>query len=373
MTLRKTSPRKVRYAVVGLGNIAQVAVLPAFAHAEESSELAALISSDRDKLREMGDHYGVVRRGSYDELEAILKSAHVDVAYIAVPNAMHRALVERCASVGVHVLCEKPLAMTVADCEAMIRACRAAGVKLMTAYRLHFEETNLRAIEIARSGVIGEPRFFSASFAQQAREGDIRVQQRPGAGPLFDLGVYCINAARYLFRADPVQVTASMFGHPGDERFAHVEETVAATLRFPGDRVASFVASFGAADRARYEVVGTEGSLALEQAYEYATSHELTITSGGKTRRKKFGKRDQIAAEIEYFATCVREGRDPEPSGREGMGDVRIMLAIRESARRGVAIDLEAVEHDAPPAVAQRIDVPPHGKPKTLHVESAGK
>lgn len=374
MATHHTSPQKVRYAVVGLGNIAQVAVLPAFAHAEESSELAALVSSDRDKLRELGDRYGVVRRGSYDELEAILKSAHVDVAYVAVPNTMHRALVERCAAIGVHVLCEKPLAMTVADCEAMIAACRGAGVKLMTAYRLHFEEANLRAVEIARSGVIGEPRFFSACFGQQAREGDIRTRADVGGGALFDMGIYCVNAARYLFRAEPIEVFAfQVVGH--DERFKDVDEITSAVLRFSDGRIAQLTASQAAASVDTFRLVGTKGDLRVEPAFTYygELRHFLTV-GDAKTKETSFAKRDQFAAEIVYFARCVLEDVEPEPSGEEGLADVRVMEAIRESARTGRLVTLAPFEREKRPDLSQQIKKPPvKGKPRTVHAPSPSK
>jgi glucose-fructose oxidoreductase len=361
-------------AVVGQGHFAQVAVLPAFRHTRHV-ELAALVSGDPDKLRALGDKFRLPasHRCHYDDFDRLMERGDIDAVYIAVPNDLHADFTVRAANHGAHVLCEKPMAPTLEECEAMIAACDDAGSKLMIAYRLHFEAANLAAVAAIRDGKIGEPRIFQSVFTQQVRDGNVRVQERPGAGPLFDMGVYCINAARYLFREDPVQVVSSVMRHPGDKRFEHVEETVAATLRFPGDRVAPFIASFGAADRARYEVIGTTGSIELENAYEYSTAIDLTLRQGDKTRRRRHGKRDQVAAEIAYFARCVRENRDPEPGGHEGMGDVRIMLAIHEAARSGVAVDLGEVEHDRPPTPGQEIHVAAHGEPGTVHVQSAGK
>lgn len=170
---------RVRYVVVGAGNIAQVAVLPAFAHARENSELVAIASDDPEKREALGKKYGTAT-GTYPELESLIESSAADAVYIAVPNTRHREFAERAAKAGVHVLCEKPMAMTSGDCHAMIEACDAAGVRLMVGYRLHFEETNLRAVEIIRSGVLGEPRFFSAVFSQQVRLGDIRTRANTG-------------------------------------------------------------------------------------------------------------------------------------------------------------------------------------------------
>jgi glucose-fructose oxidoreductase len=371
----KRTPKKLRVAVVGLGHFAQAAVLPAL-RGSRNAQLVALVSGEPDKLRVLGDRYRVPpdARVGYAHMDRLLEADRVDAVYVALPNDLHTDAVIRAARHGCHVICEKPLAPSVEECEAMIDACEEAGVRLMVAYRLHFEAANLTAVDTVTRGELGEPRIFDSVFTMQVREGDIRVQQRPGAGPLFDLGVYCINAARYLFRDEPVQVAAMTMTHRGDPRFEHVEETIAATLRFPGDRVASFVASFGAADRARYEVVGTEGSLSLENAYEYAADvMSLEIHRGAKKKTRRFKKRDQIAAEIEYFARCVRDGIDPEPSGREGLNDVRIMLAIHEAARTGRTVAVVTGEGDRLPVPEQEIRIAPHGMPKIVGEDSPSK
>src|SRR5947207_9953147 len=134
--------RRVRYGVVGLGHIAQRAVLPAFAHAEAST-LSALVSGDRGKLDELGAHYGISHRATYEDFDALLASGAVDAVYLSLPNHLHAEYAVRAAARGVHVLCEKPLATSVKECERMIDAAKAGGVLLMTAYRLHFEPANL--------------------------------------------------------------------------------------------------------------------------------------------------------------------------------------------------------------------------------------
>src|SRR5215470_10261859 len=165
--------REIRYAVVGLGHIAQTAILPAFQNAE-NSQLVALLSNDKEKQKELGRKYGVERVCSYDEYERCL-SRNVDAVYIALPNHMHREYTIRAANLGVHILCEEPMAVTEGDCEAMMEAAEKNGVKLMIAYRLHFEEGNLEAIHLAQSGVLGDLRIFSSDFTQQVVEGNIRV------------------------------------------------------------------------------------------------------------------------------------------------------------------------------------------------------
>ena len=145
------SARHIRYAVVGLGHIAQAAVLPAFRHAKKNSKLAALVSDDPVKLKALGKKYGVSRLYNYDEYEACLHSGEIDAVYIALPNSMHRDYTVRAAEAGVHVLCEKPMAVTSEDCMAMMAACEENGVRLMIAYRLHFEKANLHAISVAKT------------------------------------------------------------------------------------------------------------------------------------------------------------------------------------------------------------------------------
>jgi glucose-fructose oxidoreductase len=360
----------VRYAVVGLGYIAQAAILPAFAHAR-NSKLAALVSDDGKKLRELSRRYRVPATYSYARYAECLDSGAIDAVYIALPNFMHRDYAVAAARKGVHVLCEKPLAVTVDECEDMIRAAKDGGVRLMTAYRLHFEKGNLEAVRTARSGKLGTPRVFQSLFTMQVRDPhNVRLEKEDrGGGPLYDIGVYCINAARYLFRDEPVEVFATR-ATSGEKRFDKVQETASAVLRFPGDRLAAFTCSFGAADAGWYQLVGTKGDLKMSPAYEYAEALELEVTVEGKTRRRRFPKRDQFAPELVAFSEAVRAGRDPEPSGIEGLADVRVIRALLESADRGRPVRLGEFGRRARPQRAQEITRPPVAMPEMVHAAS---
>lgn len=331
------SQKKIRYAVVGLGHIAQVAVLPAFAHAG-NSELTALISGDPTKLRKLAKRYGVKLTFASDQYDECLKSGLIDAVYLCVPNSAHRDYSIRAMEAGIHVLCEKPLGVTVEDCEAMIRTAEKNGVRLMTAYRLHFEEANLTAIAIAQSGKLGELRFFNSVFASAAVPGNIRLKKSMGGGPLHDIGIYCINAARSIFRSEPTEVFAwATRGPPNQpkikERFSEVEETVSAILKFSGDRLASFTCSFGAGAVTLYQIVGTEGDLLVENGYKYAAEVKHRLTIREQTKEKIFKKRDQFAPEIFYFSDCIVRGEEPEPSGHEGLADVRVIQALFRSLK----------------------------------------
>ena len=345
---------KIRYAVVGLGHIAQNAILPAFEHARKNSVLTALFSDDPVKLRAMAREYGVGNIFSYEDYDAILRSGEIDAVYIAAPNHLHADYCSRAAQAGVHVLCEKPLAANEEECEEVIRACAENQVQLMTAYRLHFERGNLEAIELVRAGKIGEPRIFNSVFAMQVRAGNVRTQPQPGGGTLYDIGVYCINAARYMFRAEPTEVFC--FSASGkDPRFRHVEEMTSAILRFPEERLANFTASFGAADAADFEIIGTRGKLRVRQAYEYSMPVILEWTVDGRTRKKTFGLRDQFAPELLYFSDCILRDKEPEPSGIEGLLDVHIVRSLYESAERGLPVKLKQLARRKRPSLRQEI------------------
>ena len=366
----KPNQKKIRYAVVGLGHIAQVAVLPAFAQAE-NSKLAALVSDDPEKLEKLGRRYQVRARFSYDQFEECLTSGLVDAVYIALPNHLHREYTERAARAGVHVLCEKPLAVTEEDCVAMMRACEENGVKLMVAYRLHFEEANLKAIDLVQGGRLGEPRLFDSVFTMQVKEGDIRLNPRElGGGPLYDIGVYCINAVRNLFGAEPMEVMA-FSANNGEPRFQQCEEMTAAILRFPGrERLASFTCSFNGADVGTYRVVGTKGELVMDPAYEYAKGLTQRVTINGRTRQRTFPKRDQFAPELISFSECILTGAAPEPSGGEGLADVRVIRALYRSADTGQPVALPPFSKEDRPSLAQEIRRPAVRKPALVNTEA---
>jgi glucose-fructose oxidoreductase len=166
MTKRKSS-KKVRYAVVGLGHLAQVAVLPAFKGAP-NSELVAIVSGDEEKRKKLGKKYRLEHVYSYEEYDRAL--SFVDAVYLVLPNHLHHDYAVRAARAGVHVLCEKPMAVTEEECDSMTEAAAESDVKLMVAYRLHFEKGNLEAIRLANSGKLGDLRIFEAEFSQRVRD-----------------------------------------------------------------------------------------------------------------------------------------------------------------------------------------------------------
>jgi predicted dehydrogenase len=358
---------RVRFAVVGLGYFAQNAILPAFAHARQSCELVALFSDEQKKRDKLGKKYKAAFALPYEEYDDFLRSGEVQAVYLAVPNHLHKEYAVRAARAGVHVLCEKPMAVTAEECREIIDACEENRVRLMIAYRLHLDPANLSAIEAIRKGRIGDPRYLSSIFSFTLLPDNVRGEPTErGGGPLYDIGTYCINAARYLFQAEPSEVVAMTAHRPDQPGLEEVEEQVSAVLRFPEDRLATFTVSFGAHDVGRYTVVGTRGTLTLDPAYSYTDKIQLQIESERGSKKQSFPKTDQVAAELVYFADCVRKNRDPEPNGWEGYHDVVIINAILESARTGKTVAINLQDKRQRPTANQAISKPPVKTPPPL-------
>jgi glucose-fructose oxidoreductase len=351
-----SSDRKIRYGVIGLGAFAQNTALPAFSNTD-NSELVAIISDDATKRRELSQKYGIQNTYSYEEYEDFLRSGTVDAVYIALPNHLHCEYTIRAAQAGIHVLCEKPMAVTEEECEAMIKAAVDNNIKLMIAYRLHLEEANLAAVEIIRSGQLGEVRIFNSLFTQQVVAENIRLQKAVGGGTLDDIGIYCINAARYLFQEEPIAVFATVANN-GEERFQEVDEMTSVILRFPGDRLATFTCSFGAARASTYRVIGTKGSLNVENAYSARKDITHILTIEEKTQERTFKHSDQLAAEFIYFSDCILQNKNIEPSGEEGLIDVRIIQALYQSIATGTFVEINVGDRQQHPTIDQNITVP---------------
>jgi predicted dehydrogenase len=367
----RTERDRLRFAVIGVGHIAQVAVLPAFGHARRHAELTALVSSDPEKREVLSQRHRVPFTCAYDEFDELAAGGQIDAVYITLPNHLHREWTERAAAHGLHVLCEKPMAVTEEDCRAMIDVTRQKNVSLMIAYRLHFESVNLRAVAMVQEGVIGNPVAFSSTFTHQVRPGDIRTRAETGGGALFDLGVYCVNAARYLFREEPIEVFAWTQGAAespsGDGQSQEVDETTVAQLRFASGRTAQFTVSQGLASSSHYRVIGERGELVVEPAYDYSKGLALRLTTEDRTRRVRRPQRDQFAPQLIHFVESIRRNEPPGPSGEEGLADVRVLEAIVTSARERRPVSLEPFEVPRRPSPSQAMDRPAVEKPETVN------
>ncbi|MBC7714553.1 MAG: Gfo/Idh/MocA family oxidoreductase [Rhizobacter sp.] len=370
--------KKIRYGVVGLGSIAQMAILPAFKNASMNSELTTLISEDAAKLKVLARRYKVKKTYLFDQMEDCFKNQEIDVLYIATPNDQHRKIVDLAAKYKINVLCEKPMAVTKEDCLYMDQVARKEGIKMMIAYRLHFEAANLEAIQMCRQGKLGELKFFNSTFSYQVKDkNNIRLKSSAvGGGALYDIGIYCINASRYLFKAEPIEVVA-FSATSDDPRFINTEEITSAILRFPDEKLAAFTVSFGAFDSSDYEIIGEKGRIRLENAYEYAAPMELRTflhsKDGIKKATKKFKKRDQFSAELLYFSDCILKNKNPEPSSVEGLADVKIIEAILTSIHTKKPVTLEPVVKAAYADQKQKFVRPGVRKRKLYHATNPGK
>jgi predicted dehydrogenase len=331
---REQQVDKVRYAIVGAGWISQEAFMPSVAQTR-NSEMTAIITGNRNGAKKLAEFYGIEHIFSYEEYDEALASGLFDAVYIALPNSMHADYTIRALRKGIHCLVEKPLAVSVDECEAMIGAAWSSGALLMTAYRLHNEPGTVEAIRLIREGAIGDPRLFTSTFCAQVDAGNHRLRAAHWGGPLQDVGVYCLNAARHVFGSEPTEAIA-MKGHGTDPRFGEVEEALVATLRFPGDGLACFAVSFNAADIDTYQVVGTKGSLVMLPGFRLETPTRMILTRGAERTEKTFADVDHFGGQTAYFSDCIRTGTQPESDGTEGLADVRALLAIEAAAATGM-------------------------------------
>lgn len=308
--------------------------MPALAQSERAC-IAAIVSGNAAGARKLANFYGVKEVVGYADFDALVQSSRIDAAYIAVPNPMHAAFAIRSARAGKHVIVEKPIATTIADAEEMIRAARESGVMLMTSYRLHHEAGTVAALDAIRDGRIGDPRYFSAIFSFQAQSGNHRLSSSHWAGPLQDIGIYCINASRHIFASEPIEAGAVASRLAEDPRFQEIEDALAVTLRFPRDRLAQFYCSFGASDLDMYRVVGSKGHLTMEPGFRFETPTRMCVCTAAGAETFSFPHCDHFGGLIAYFCDCIANGTPPEPDGEEGLADLRVLLAIEKSVKSG--------------------------------------
>lgn len=341
---------RVGYAVVGLGGIAQRAVLPAFRHSRKA-KLVAVVSSDLKKARRLADRFGASSCYTYDNYDQCLANPDVKAVFIATDNATHARLSVRAAKAGRHVLCEKPMATSVKECQQMIHACRENKVRLMIAYRKYFEPASLALKKLIDGGKLGKLKIIHSAFTiflPPDRKGPNwhLDSVAAGGGSLADVGVYCVNTIRWLTGKEPGEANA--YGWTTDpRRFNSVEESISFQLKFPEGLFVQATASFGAAQANYLKVFGEKGWASLDPAFAYDEERRLLGKIGGRWFEKRFKIIDEFALELDALADGIRRGRDPEPDGREGLRDVIVMEAIHKAARKGRWVPITLAERDA--------------------------
>ena len=334
-TLKAQQPaKKIGYAVIGLGRIADHFMRGALL--TTNSQTTALVSGHRDKANRIAAQYNVPASSiyNYENFDEIARNPAVDAVYVALPNSMHAEYTIRAAKAGKHVLCEKPMSTNVAEAEAMIAACKAANVKLMIAYRCHYEPTNLRAVKLIRSGALGQVQAIESAFGFNMGPNEWRTNKKlAGGGPVFDVGIYSLNACRYLTGEEPEKISAYASTIDHDGRFNEVEENMSWTMRFPSGIVASCATTYGAGMPGYFKVYGSKGWLQVDQAFVYEGLHLRAEFQGTKLDEPNPARDpSHFVAEADHFSHCVQNNLEPQSPGEEGLRDMRYIAEIYKSA-----------------------------------------
>lgn len=337
---------RIGFAIVGLGHLSIDELLPAFQETRRA-KIVALVSGSPEKAEQIAAQYGIDAKNIYDyeNFDELKNNAEVDAVYIVLPNALHREFTERGAKIGKHILCEKPMATSVEDCEKMIAACRKANVKLMIAYRIQYEQYNRKVREIIRSEKFGKVKLIEGVNGQrQSKEWQWRHDKKlAGGGALPDIGLYCLNTARFLLGEEPTEVSAQTFSTSDDPRFKEIEENMLFQMRFPSGALVNSSTGYDYHQSKRYRVAMQTGWAEMSPAYSYENL-QLKISEnrddGENTTQIIMKNQNQFAAEIDHFADCIMNDKQPFTPGEEGLQDQRIMDAIYEAAKSGKTIKL---------------------------------
>jgi predicted dehydrogenase len=329
--------KSVGWAMVGLGELALGEIMPAFGLCKVSRPVA-LVSGHRDKAEKVAAAYGIKKSHiyDYDNYDELAKNKDVDVIYIVLPNSMHAEYTIRGLEAKKHVLCEKPMAVTVKESEQMIAAAKKADRKLMIAYRLQYEPLNMKVIDMCRKEEFGKLQTISASNCQNVKAPNIRLSKKLGGGPLGDIGVYCINAARYITGKEPVEVTAWAHQPKDEPRFREVPERMGFTLRFDSGVIAACDCSFNSAESRKYRVHCTDGYIDMDPAFSYRNL-KLRTFDGKRNAELVLPPKNHFASEMEHFSHCILKNQDPRTPGEEGLADMRVMAAIEKASESGKA------------------------------------
>jgi len=332
--------KPVGWAILGIGSYARNQIMPSFA-ACKHAKLVGLISGTPSKLETFGEQYGIPKshRYDYEGMDAIRDNPEIEVVYVITPPATHPEFSIRAAKAGKHVCCEKPMAPTAAECRKMIDACKAAGKLMQIGYRSHYEAHNRRAIEICRSGELGKIKSFRSDHGFNIGRGQWRTQKAlAGGGSMMDIGIYSLQALRYLSGEEPVEVSATITNPPNDDRFVDCEDDVQFTLKLPSGTQCSGGSGYSwRPGKSRFEVVGEKGTLLGEPATPYG-GHRLYLDG----EPLEVAPNNQFAAQIDQFSECIRSGGKVLTPGEEGMRDIQIIEAIYASAASGKPVRVPA-------------------------------
>jgi len=329
------------YAFVGIGGLTMGQLLPDIMKCKYCKPVA-LVSGHPDKARAQALKYGIDQKNiyNYDNYDSIKDNPDIDVVYIVLPNGMHAEYTIRAFQAGKHVLCEKPMANTVAECQQMIDAGKKAGKKLQIGYRMHWDAPTLACIESLRKGAIGKLQIINAATGYVSGDPtQWRLNRKlAGGGCLMDIGIYSLSAARYFSGEEPTEVVAQTYQDTSDPRFKEVEQHCDFQLKFPSGVMASCMGSYNVSFN-RYTVWGNRGCCLIDPGSPYH-GVKYSIDTGRGPVPQPVADVDQFAGEMDGFTQAIAGTAPFKAPGEEGLQDMRIIEAIYKSAQTGQAVKL---------------------------------
>ncbi len=334
--MNSSANKRLGIALVGLGTYSTEELAPALQETVHCY-LAGIVTGSQKKASEWKEKYRIPGSNiyNYENFDSIRDNPEIDIVYIVLPNALHAEFTERAVAAGKHVISEKPMAVTVSDCTRMIEACEAAGKKLSIGYRLHFEPHNQEMMRIGQEQSLGNIKTIIAEHGMADTQGWRIDAALAGGGPLMDVGIYCVQACRYVTGLEPIAVTARELPKSRPEKFSEVEEALSWEMEFPGGIMAYCKSSYSEVQNI-LRVETDKGWAELQPAYKYRG-----LKGANSQGKMDFPEINQQARQMDDFALAVKNNRPSPVPGEMGRQDVKIMQAIYESMRttRRVVID----------------------------------
>jgi predicted dehydrogenase len=338
-TARAADPeKKLGFALVGLGGLSTGQLAPALQQTK-FCRLAAIVTGTPSKIERWKTRYNIPDKNiyNYETMEKMADNPDIDVVYVVTPNGLHAEHTIKGLKAGKHVFCEKPMEVSVEKCEQMISEAKKANRMLAVGYRCQYDPNHIECRRLASEKVFGELKMIEAGFSRGITATEWRVKKAlSGGGPLMDVGIYALQTCRFVSGREPIEITAKFGPITDAEKFKEVEESVEWEMTFPGGLKTKCRTSYAQGDERGFTVTAEKGTFGLDPAYNYNSSRG-TRSDGQAISASNV---NQFAAEMDDFAQCIMNNKPIKISGGEGLQDVKIMMAIYESARTGKPVKL---------------------------------